>query len=134
MNKCVITGKLVKDPELRSSGEYKVCEFTLATNRPTNRDGERVADFINCRVWNKQAENLVKYQSKDNMIAVFGEIRTDNYEVNGTKKYKTYVLVNNIEFLESKKDGGNYQVLDTHSKTITQETITYDDSDLPWGD
>ena len=65
------------------------------------------------------------------MIAVFGEIRTDTYEIEGKKKYKTYVLVNNIEFLESKKDG-NYQVLDTHSKTITQETIEYSEDELPW--
>lgn len=105
MNKCWLTGRLSKKPELRKINENScVCDFTIATNRPTNRDGERVADFINCRVWNKQAENLCKYQDKGNLIGVSGEIRTETYEVNGTKKYKTYVLTNNIEFLESKKD------------------------------
>ena len=105
MNKCWLTGRLSKKPELRKINENScVCDFTIATNRPTNRDGERQADFINCRVWNNQAENLCKYQDKGNLIGVSGEIRTDNYEVNGTKKYKTYVLTNNIEFLESKKN------------------------------
>lgn len=129
MQSVIITGRITKDLVLKNSGEYKLCDFTLATNRPVNRDGERVADFINCIVWNKQAENLVKYQKKGNMIAVFGEIRTDTYEIEGKKKYKTYVLVNNIEFLEKKNDMDKI-----NSKTITQETITYDDSDLPWGD
>lgn len=129
MNKCVLTGHITKKPELRKINENScVCDFTIATNRPTNRDGEKVADFINCRVWNNQAENLCKYQDKGNLIGVSGEIRTDSYEVNGTKKYKTYVLTNNIEFLESKKDN----VDKISSKTITQETIEYTNEDLPW--
>lgn len=129
MNKCWLTGRLSKKPELKKINENScICDFTIATNRPTNRDGEKVADFINCRVWNKQAENLVKYQDKGNLIGVVGEIRTDSYEVNGTKKYKTYVLTNNIEFLESKKDN----VDKISSKTITQETIEYTNEDLPW--
>ena len=131
MNKCVLTGHITKKPELKKINENScVCDFTIATNRPTNRDGEKVADFINCRVWNKQAENLCKYQDKGNLIGVSGEIRTDNYEVNGTKKYKTYVLTNNIEFLESKKDN----IDKISSKTITQETIEYTNEDLPWSD
>ena len=131
MNKCWLTGRLSKKPELRKINENScVCDFTIATNRPTNRDGEKVADFINCRVWNKQAENLCKYQDKGNLIGVSGEIRTDNYEVNGTKKYKTYVLVNNIEFLESKKNDIPTEKLTT--KTETQTQFEYQDSDLPW--
>lgn len=131
MNKCWVTGRLSKKPELKKIRENTcVCEFTLATNRPTNRDGERQADFINCIVWNKQAENLVKYQDKGNLIGVVGEIRTDSYEVNGTKKYKTYVLTNNIEFLESKKNDIPTEKLTT--KTETQTQFEYSDSDLPW--
>ncbi len=131
MNKCWLTGRLSKKPELRKINENScVCDFTIATNRPTNRDGEKVADFINCRVWNKQAENLCKYQDKGNLIGVSGEIRTETYEVNGTKKYKTYVLTNNIEFLESKKNDIPTEKLTT--KTETQTQFDYSDSDLPW--
>ena len=131
MNKCWLTGRLSKKPELRKINENScVCEFTIATNKPTNRDGERVVDFINCRVWNKQAENLCKYQDKGNLIGVSGEIRTDSYEVNGTKKYKTYVLTNNIEFLESKKNDIPLEKLNT--KTITQDTLNITEDDYPF--
>ena len=67
MNKCIITGRITKDPELRTTKSgTNLCEFTLATNRPVIRDGERAADFINCIVWNQQAETLCKYQKKGN--------------------------------------------------------------------
>ena len=105
MNKVILTGRLTRDPELRYTGSnIPVATFSLATNRPVTRDGERVADFINCIVWNKQAENLAKYQSKGNLIAVEGNIRTDSYkDKDGNTRYQTYVLVNTIEYLGAKK-------------------------------
>lgn len=135
-NKVVITGRITKDLELKETKKgTKVCEFTLATNRPMDREK---ADFINVIVWDKQAENLCKYQKKGNLIAVFGEIRTDSYEVEGKKRYKTYVLCNQLEYL-SKYEGGNQQVLDkefenTSIKTEFQvgEQIQIEESDLPW--
>ena len=138
MNKCWLTGRLSKKPELRKIKENTcLCEFTLATNRPVIRDGERITDFINCIVWNKQAENLVKYQDKGNLISVVGEIRTETYEVNGTKKYKTYILTNNIEFLENAQKKGNTVQNDVPldkltTKTETQTQFEYSESDLPW--
>lgn len=133
MNKTWLTGRLSKKPELRKINENScVCDFTIATNRPTNRDGEKVADFINCRVWNKQAENLVKYQDKGNLISVVGEIRTDNYEVNGTKKYKTYVLTNNIEFLESKKNDIPVEKLTTKTDFDKTGQIEISEDDYPF--
>lgn len=136
MNKVVLTGRIVRDLELKETQKgTKVCEFTLATNRPMDREK---ADFINVIVWDKQAENLCKYQKKGNLIAVFGEIRTDSYEVEGKKRYKTYVLCNQLEYL-SKYEDGNQQVLDkefenTSIKTEFQvgEQIQIEESDLPW--
>lgn len=130
-NKVVITGRVTKDLELKETKKgTKVCEFTLATNRPMDREK---ADFINVIVWDKQAENLCKYQKKGNLIAVFGEIRTDSYEVEGKKRYKTYVLCNQLEYL-SKYEGGNQQVLDNeiNTKTEVQEQFQYNEEDLPW--
>lgn len=78
-------------------------EFTLATNRPVMRDGEKQADFINCKVYGTQAENLYKYQGKGSLIAVFGEMRVDQWKTEeGENRYKTYVLVSNVEYLSSK--------------------------------
>jgi single-strand DNA-binding protein len=120
----MLVGRLTKMPELKEVKDKKVCEFTIATNRINGQD----ADFINCVVWNNQAENLCKYQVKGNIIGVIGELRIDNYEIEGNKRYKTYVMVNNIEFLESKKEN-----LDkVSSKTTVQESIEYTDQDLPW--
>lgn len=137
MNKVILTGRITKDLQLKETkNKVKYCEFTLATNRPTNRDGERVADFISCIVFNKQAENLCEYQSKGNLIAVFGEMRTDTYEVEGTKKYKTYVLVSNIEYLESR---GTQQVLDNEFENASIKTefqvgeqIQIEENDYPF--
>lgn len=106
MNKSIITGRLTRDPELRYTPSYNVpvSEFTVATNRPVTRDGERKADFITCVAWRKLAENLCNYQKQGNLIGIVGSMRTDTFtKSDGTKGYKTYVLADEIEFLESKK-------------------------------
>ena len=136
MNKVFITGRITKDLKLESTKQgTPLCQFSIATNRPITRDGEKQVDFITCVVWNKQAENLVKYQRKGNLIGIQGQLRVDTYEVNNEKKYKTYVLVENIEFLEAKKDIPNDEEKEFNkisSKTITQDTIEITDEDLPW--
>ena len=128
MNKVILIGRITKDLELRKTKSNKsVCEFTLATNRVGSED----TDFISCMVWSQQAENLCKFQGKGSLIAVFGELRTDSYEIEGQKRYKTYVLVSNVEFL-SKKTESTQDINKISSKTEVQQTIEYSDSDLPW--
>ena len=108
MNKAILIGRLTKDPELRTTPTGRnVCQFSVAVSRNfTNANGEREADFINCVVWDKQAENLVKYQKKGNQIAVEGRIQTRNYEdKDGKKVYVTEILASNISFLDSKGTG-----------------------------
>ena len=100
MNRVILTGRICKKLELKNLKDDKsVCEFTIATNRI----GQEDADFINCIVWNKQAENLVKYQDKGSLIGVEGQLRSERYEHNGQTKYKKYILVSQIEFLSSNK-------------------------------
>lgn len=102
----MLIGRLVKDPELKmtETSKREVCQFTIAINRPyTNEDGEKQADFINCVVWDKLAENLSKYQKKGNQIAVEGRIQTRNYEdKDGKRVYVTEIIATNITFLDSK--------------------------------
>ena len=108
MNKAILIGRLTKDPELRTTPTGRnVCQFSVAVSRNfTNANGEREADFINCVVWDKQAENLVKYQKKGNQIAVDGRIQTRNYDdKDGKKVYVTEILASNISFLDSKGTG-----------------------------
>ena len=107
MNKVVLIGRLTKEPELRKTPtDLAVCQFTIAVNRDyTPKDGEKQADFINCVAWRNQAENLCKYQHKGSLIAIDGSIQTRSYDdPNGVKKFVTEVLVNQITFLESKKE------------------------------
>lgn len=106
MNQVVLIGRLTKDPEIRvtRSGQ-KSCTFDLAVNRPKDKNGNQQADFIRCVCWGVTAENLAKYQAKGSQIAVSGRIQTGSYENrNGQKVYTTDVYVQNIQFLESRKD------------------------------
>ena len=119
----MLVGRITRDLELRYTGNNNaVCEFTIATNRPVMRDGERVADFVTCVLFGKQAENLVKYQSKGSMIGIEGAYRVDRYEdADGNNRYKHYVLVHTIEFLESKRT----TVDETPVETPVEETNPY---------
>ena len=114
MNKDILIGRLTRDPELRTTPTGRnVCQFSVAVNRTfTNANGEREADFINCVVWDKQAENLSKYQKKGNQIAVEGRIQTRNYDdKDGKRVYVTEILATNISFLDAKgtsNGGGSF--------------------------
>ena len=110
MNNVSLVGRLTKDPELRTinTGNTTV-SFTVAVNRQfTNANGEREADFINCVVWGKQAENLAKFCTKGSQIAVTGRIQTRNYDgQDGKRVYVTEVVANNVTFLSAKGENNN---------------------------
>lgn len=110
MNKVMLTGRLVKDPELRRTNtDIPVVQFTLAVNRSyTSRDGERQADFISCVIWRAQAENFAKYLRKGSLIAIEGQLQTRTYDdQTGAKKYVTEVITERFEFLETKSQRDN---------------------------
>ncbi|GFZ78515.1 single-stranded DNA-binding protein 1 [Compostibacillus humi] len=105
LNRVVLVGRLTRDPELRyTPNGVAVANFTIAVNRPfTNQQGKREADFINCVVWRRQAENLANFMKKGNMIGVDGRIQTRTYEAqDGRTVYVTEVVAESIQFLESK--------------------------------
>lgn len=134
INNVVLIGRITKDLELRKTKNDKsVCEFTIATNRI----GQEDADFINCIVWNKQAENLVKYQDKGSLIGVEGQLRSERYEHNGQTKYKTYILVSQIEFLSSNKKEEKENPYEAFGNSIKTEfdvghQIEITDDDMPF--
>ena len=83
-------------------------------------------------LWDKQAENLVKYQGKGSLVGVSGEIRKETYEINDKKHYKTYILVNNIEYLSQTQKTENTPKNEFESASIKTEfhdqlEITEDD-------
>ena len=82
INRVVLVGRMTRDPELRRTPQGDaVTSFTLAVNRNfTSRDGQQQADFINCVVWRKPAENVERYCSKGSLVGVEGRIQTRTYD------------------------------------------------------
>lgn len=118
MNKVILIGRLTRDPELRTiASGNATTSFTVAVNRNfTNQNGEREADFINCVAWRKQAENVAKYCTKGSQVAVEGRIQTRNYDAqDGTKRYVTEVIADNVTFLNSRVGGS--QIPESSSNT-----------------
>ena len=105
MNAVVLIGRTTRDIDLRRTGNgTAVASFTLAVNRDFKTNDGQEADFIQCVAWKKTAELLEQYVHKGDRIAVNGSIRTRNYEdSHGRTVYITEVLVNHVEFLETKK-------------------------------
>lgn len=105
INRVVLVGRLTKDPDLRyTPSGVAVARFTLAVNRTfTNSQGEKEADFINCTVWRKQAENAANYLKKGHLAGVEGRIQTGSYEgQDGKRIYTTEVVADSVQFLEPK--------------------------------
>lgn len=135
MNSINLIGRITKELELRTTpSDKKVCEFSIAVNRI----GTDKTDFINCQVWGKQAENLTKYQGKGNLIGVTGSLNVDTYEVEGQRRYKTYVVANNIEYLSAKtsedtiKEEPKEQPKEEDPFASFGQSIEITDDDLPF--
>ena len=103
INRVVLVGRMTRDPELRRTGQGDaVTSFTLAVNRNyTSRDGQQQADFINCVVWRKPAENVERYCSS--LVGVEGRIQTRSYDnAQGQRVYVVEVVCDSVQFLETK--------------------------------
>jgi single-strand DNA-binding protein len=105
INQVVLVGRLTKDPELRFTPEGRaVSNVILAVNRNyRNGEGEFDADFVQCTVWRKMAENLVQYCKKGSLIGITGRLQTRNYEnQEGKKVYVTEVVAEGLKFVGPK--------------------------------
>jgi single-strand DNA-binding protein len=108
INQVTLVGRLTRDPELRLTTEgTSVTSVTLAVNRPfRNQQGELGADFVQCTLWKKVAENTVQYCRKGSLVGVTGRIHTHSYEnQEGKRIYVTEVIAENVRFLETKRSG-----------------------------
>ena len=105
MNTVQLVGRLTRDVELRfTSSGTAVGSFTIAVNRNfTNQQGEREADFINCVIWRKSAENFANFTRKGSLVGVTGRIQVRHYDnQQGQRVYVTEVVVENFDLLESR--------------------------------
>lgn len=115
MNNVVLMGRLTRDPMQRMAntvnGEMEIARFTLAVDRRRARsaeaNGEQTADFISCTAFGKQAEFVNKYLHQGTKVCLSGRIQTGSYtNKEGQTVYTTDVIVENIEFAESKAAAG----------------------------
>ena len=105
MNKCILCGRLTRDPEIRYSqqGAERMCiaRYSLAVNR---KDREQNADFLNCVAFGKTGEFVEKYLHKGMKILVIGRIQTGSYKANdGHTVPTTDIVVEEHEFVEKKE-------------------------------
>ena len=122
MNKIIISGNLTKAPDTRMTNNgTAVTTFTVAVKRPYKKDE---TDFIPVVAWRTTAENCGKYLNKGSKVGVCGSVQTRNYEAkDGSKKYITEIVADEVEFLDSKKED---------KADISDFAETIDDSDLPF--
>lgn len=111
INRSVLVGRLTRDVDLRYiANGTAVATFTIAVNRQfTNANGDRDADFINCVIWRKAAENFSNFTHKGSLVGIDGRIQTRNYEnQQGQRVYVTEVVVDNFSLLEPKSANNNH--------------------------
>ena len=135
MNKAIIIGRLVRDPEMRTTTSgVNSTTFTVAVSRNyTNPNGERDTDFLNCVAWRKQAENIAKYCNKGSQVAVEGRIQTRSYDAqDGTKRYVTEIIADNVTFLGTR--GGNISSTDADFTNNNSNIATTDITEDPFKD
>ena len=136
MNKVVLIGRMVADPELnfQANSGMAICRFRLAVTRPFKKDE---TDFINCIAFNKRAETIAQYLTKGRQLAVTGSIRTGSYDAkDGTKRYTTDIVVDSFEFIGSNKNdnqGSNSLNQDNFGGMNFEDDMTpVDDGDMPF--
>ena len=142
MNVTVLVGRLAKNPELRytQSGEpMAVCRFTVAVNRPFAKDGDIKADFTNSVAFGEKGEEVNQYFHKGSRIGVEGRLQVSQYkDKDGNNRYSTDVIVNEIEFIDTKAESGaagtgiNNQAGQTTTNGFSISNADDDDEDLPF--
>lgn len=139
MNKVILVGRLTKDVELRytQTTNTPVASFTLAVDRKVAKIGEeRKSDFLNIVAWNKLADIASRNLSKGVRVGIVGTIQNRSWEKDdGTKKYITEIIADDIEFLDTKKkEGPDINILTGNIQEEETESIQIadDNDDLPF--
>ena len=134
MNKVILIGNLTKDPELSTTNSgINYCRFTLAVPKRFSNQGERDAEFINIVVWRVQADNCHKYLKKGSKACVVGSLQTRSYDAqDGSKRYVTEVVAEEVEFLSTKNSGDTTSSVSSSSDNDASELQPIEDDTLPF--
>ena len=110
MNRVILAGNLVAEPETRTTQSgLSQCTFRIAVQRRfANQQGVREADFFNIVAWRQTAELCAKFLTKGRKVGVIGAIQNRSYDAqDGTKRYITEIVADEVEFLSSPQGGQN---------------------------
>ena len=114
INKVVVTGNLTRDAELRySQSGMAISTIGIAVNDRTKNsstgDWEDYANFFNCTLFGKRAEALDQYLKKGQKVGIDGKLRYSTWESDGQKRSKVEIIVDDLELLGSRGNGGGGQ-------------------------
>ena len=142
MNKVILIGRLVKDPELKYTPGTgtAVTTITLAVDNYNSKSGEKTADFIPVVLWGKQAENTAQYMLKGNQVAISGRISVRTYDAkDGTKRYVTEVVAdmfNGVQFLSKNNNSNSNTSVENNDifggMSFDEYNTPVDDGDMPF--
>ena len=129
MNKVILIGRLTKDADVKiSSTGISIVRFTLAVDRRFKKDNEQTCDFISCVAFSKTAEFLEKYGKKGTKFVVEGSIQTGSYSnKDGNKVYATDIVLQSVEFAESKANAQNNSTAPALAPAPAQASVIPDD-------
>lgn len=103
INRCLFSGNLTRDPELKDLGSTKVCNMRMAVNSRVKRDGEWIdkGNFIDVAVFGRQGENCAQYLSKGSPLMVDARMDWREWEKDGEKRQGISFIADNVQFLSS---------------------------------
>jgi len=129
MNKVILIGRCVRDPQLRFTvAGTSITKFSLAVDRRFRQQDGPSADFFNCVAWGKTTEFIAQYFHKGKQMALVGRMQTGSYDKDGVKHYTTDIVVEQVEFVGSKRDDAG--AANDHSDLGL--VIDFDDNVLPF--
>ena len=141
VNRVVLVGRLVKDPELRkTASDISVATFTIAVdNAVKEQDGTRGSLFLDCRVYRDQADNVAKYTRKGSKVAVDGSLNQRNFvRQDGSKGKVIEVYVDSVTFLDPNPNRENTAIEEPKFDDVPApsssnlDPIDLPDDDLPF--
>ena len=141
LNRVVIVGRLVRDPELRkTASDRSVVAFTVALDNRTTNNGEKSTSYIPCTAWNSTAESIAKFMKKGNLVGVDGHLNQRSYTANDGRKVSVVeVIADSVQFLEKKNDSSVNSSTTSNNDYNRQmpedepvEGIDASDDDLPF--
>lgn len=129
MNKIMLVGRLATEVDMKKSGETKYGKFILAVNRAGKKNE---ADFIQCTVFGKTAETMFEWCRKGHRIGIEGHLQISQYEKNGEKKSGYSVIVETMEFLQTKNEKSGDTTQAPQEKTEPEKKDEFLDDEFPF--